>query len=135
MPEVGRQVRQLRLRVDALSIPFAHTVANHGVTKIMDSRPDPATGRLKASTAQYLDQEDAQSTVGGAPPELLIPEQATIRARRPSALFAGHKIILDGRDHPRGQRDSPTFQELRVSNLDPTPPQTHIPHPPSATPP
>jgi hypothetical protein len=53
-------------------------VANHGVPKIMDSRPYPAGGRLKASTAQYLDQEDAQSTIRIAPSELLIPEQAAI---------------------------------------------------------
>jgi hypothetical protein len=34
-----------------------------GVTQIMDSRPDPASSRLKAGAAQYLDREDAQSTV------------------------------------------------------------------------
>jgi hypothetical protein len=38
-------------------------MANHGVPKVMDSRPDPASGWLKASTAQYLDQEDAQSAI------------------------------------------------------------------------
>ena len=77
------------MRVDVLSVPFAHTVANHGVTKIMDSRPDPTGRRLNASTAQYLDQKDAQSTIRVAPTELLIPEQAAVQVRRPSGLLAG----------------------------------------------
>jgi hypothetical protein len=50
--EVGRQERQLILRIDAGAIPREDTVHNHRVTQVMNARPRLASWRLKAGVVE-----------------------------------------------------------------------------------
>src|SRR5271154_4221813 len=42
VPEIGREERQLVLRIDAGAIPFEHAVHHERVTQVMNARPRPA---------------------------------------------------------------------------------------------
>jgi hypothetical protein len=64
--EVGREIRQLPLRVDALAVPLEHPVDDEGVPQVVDARTAPAWCGLEAGCSNHAKQELLGGDVGVA---------------------------------------------------------------------
>src|SRR4051812_20920917 len=94
MPEVSSKVWKSRLRIDAITIPFEHAVADHRVPKIMDSRTEIAMCRLESGTTQHLRQQVSNRNIRVAACTVMMAEQAVRCAHRRSRFLARLKIAL-----------------------------------------
>src|ERR1700681_4532221 len=117
MPEIGRQVRELGLRVDARLVPLAHPVTNHRVAHVVDSWPDCAARGVDPRAPQYVRQHKPHPSNGVTPASLRTPEQGSVRIRRGTRTFTQAEIVLEGGHNSGCQRQAAMLEELRFSDV------------------
>jgi hypothetical protein len=105
--EVGGQVRQSGLGIDAFSVPFFHAIADHCMAQIVDSRTDPAAERFQAGPSQGCREEIADSAARVTSTARFSPEHPTHRLDRPTQLPAYLKVTLQDQADARGKRQVP----------------------------
>ena len=87
MTEVGPEVGQLSLYVNALPIPLGHPMHDKSVTNVMDPRSLPTGSRLETCPAHYTAHQVVRCDVGVAAP--VVPEQRTVRGSRRQRFAPG----------------------------------------------
>src|SRR5258708_35845148 len=89
MAEIGRHIRQLRFRIDAFSVPVAHAMTHHRVTKVVYSWSYPPPDRLESRSAQHPDQQNTHRAVRVSLSEPFTPEDVAVRTHGSSGFLAG----------------------------------------------
>lgn len=116
--EVGREVGQPALRVDALPVPLEHPMDDEGVAQVVDARATAASFRLEACRADHT----AQQLLGGdvRVAALLVAEQMRIGMLRQAGVGPLDQVALQ-RGYDRGsQRQATRLEELGLANLERT---------------
>src|ERR1700680_3867694 len=115
VPKIGREERELVLRIDAGAIPLENPVHDYRVTQVVDARTGLALQRFNPGTPQYIDEPIGDAVRSVACISLIVPERAGILAlRRASRL----QIFTQCRQRTVGQRQDPGFEELRLPDGD-----------------
>ena len=114
--EVGREVGQPRLRVDALPVPRDHPVDDEGVAQIVNPWPTTARFGLEAGGAN----DKAQVMLGGdvRVTALLVTEQRRIRVGRKAGLGSLGEVAGECRHDGRLDRQATGLEELGLTDLD-----------------
>ena len=76
VPEIGRQERELVLRIDAGAIPLQNAVHDHRVTQVVNARTSLALRRLDPGAPQYVDEARCDALRRVACVSLIVPEQS-----------------------------------------------------------
>src|SRR6266851_10516466 len=118
VPEIGRQERELVLRVDAGAIPLENAVHHHRVTQVVNAWTGLALRRLNPGTPQYIDEPIRYAMRGVARVSLIVPEQAGILALRRLRRASRLQIFTQCRQRAVGQRQDSRFEELRLPDRD-----------------
>src|SRR5271157_117156 len=90
MTEVGPEVRQLGLDIDAFPVPLDHPMHDETVSQIMDSRTGATWIWFEAGAAHHTAHQVVGSDVGVA--ALLVPEQRAVSIGGSERLAPGQQV-------------------------------------------
>jgi hypothetical protein len=124
--EVGRQIRQTRLGIDASVIPGQHAVDHKGVAKIMYAWARFPLGWLEARSSEHTDKQAFNRGPGVATLTLLMPEEAGRGLHGGAGFLPGFAIGVEGGEDARRQWKSTRFEEFRFPDLDRPVVEMHI---------
>ena len=116
MAEVGREVGQPRLGVDALPVPRDHPMDDEGVAQIVNPGPAPARFGLEAGGANDLAQVMLDSHVRVS--ALLVAEQRRVRIGRKTGLGSLGEVADECRHDGRLDRQATGLEELGLTDLE-----------------
>src|ERR1700674_1626262 len=118
VPKIGRQERELVLRIDAGAIPLENAVHDHRVTQVVDARTGLALQRFNPGTPQYIDEPIGDAVRSVACISLIVPEQAGILALRRLRRASRLQIFTQRRQPTVGHGQEPGFEETRLPDGD-----------------
>src|SRR5438093_4346293 len=114
--EIGCQVREPALRIDAFPIPGHHAVRHKGVPKAVESRTASVAILIYTSPANHIAHKlpGGDNTVSAA----LMHEDSGFRVRRPSRLAAGIKVLAESGRRAGGDRQPARLEKLCTAYFD-----------------
>ena len=111
MTEVGREVRQARLRIDPVAIPREHPMHDEAVAQVVHAWPRPATGGFEAGLLHHPMEQLLSRAVG-------ISEEACLRMVRPALPLARFEVVTHDRHDGRLKRQPSRLEEFGFEDVD-----------------
>jgi len=114
--EVGGEVRQLALGVDALSVPVEHPMDDEGVAEIVDAGAAPSGFMLEAGVMDHPAEQPLRGHVDVA--ALAMTKERCVASRRQPGPGALVEIALERCQDGRLERQPTGLEELAFADLE-----------------